>query len=41
MISKSKGDYAYTMFDVASVPSADVIDKMKGMEGVVKVRVLA
>ena len=41
MISKSKGDYAYTMFDVASIPSNDVIDKMKSMEGVVKVRVLA
>lgn len=40
MISKSKGDYAYTMFDVASIPSNDVIDKMKSMEGVVKVRVL-
>lgn len=40
MISKSKGDYAYTMFDVASVPSSDVIEKMKSMEGVVKVRVL-
>ena len=41
MLNKSKGDYAYTMFDVASVPPEDVIDKMKGMEGVIKVRVLA
>ena len=40
MISKSKGDYAYTMFDVASVPSEDVIGKMKTMDGVIKVRVL-
>lgn len=40
MLNKSKGDYAYSMFDVTSVPSKELIDEMKSMEGVVKVRVL-
>lgn len=40
MLNKSKGDFAYSMFDVTSVPSQELIDEMKGMEGTIKVRVL-
>lgn len=40
MVNKSKGDYAYSMFDVSSVPSQALIDEMKFMEGTIKVRVL-
>lgn len=40
MLNKSKGDYAYTMFDVSDTPSQELIDKMNAMDGVVKVRVI-
>lgn len=40
MLNKSKGDWAYSMLDVDKKPSADVIHKMKEIEGVVRVRIL-
>ncbi|MDO5603197.1 MAG: phosphoglycerate dehydrogenase, partial [Oscillospiraceae bacterium] len=40
MVNKSKKDYAYTMLDVETAPSQDVIDKLSAIEGVVRVRVL-
>ena len=40
MISKSRGDWAYSMLDLGDVPSADLIDAIKTIEGVVKVRVI-
>ncbi len=40
MINKSRGDYAYTLLDV-SEPSTDaLIDKIKAVEGIFKVRVI-
>ena len=39
MLSKSRGDYAYTIIDVAGANSADA-DKIAAIDGVVRVRVL-
>ncbi len=41
MTNKSRGDYAYTLMDVSVMPSAEVIEKIKAVEGVIKVRVLS
>lgn len=40
MINKSKGDYAYSVFDTESVLDQEVIDKLKSIDGVLKVRVI-
>ncbi len=39
MLSKSRGDYAYTIFDVAGANPADV-EKIASVEGVVRVRAI-
>lgn len=39
MLSKSRGDYAYTIIDVAGADKADA-DKISAVDGVVRVRVL-
>lgn len=40
MSNKSRGDYAYTMMDLSTKPSDDVIAKLAAVEGVLKVRVV-
>ena len=40
MTNKSKGEWAYTMVDTDTQPSKDLIDKLKQIMGVVKVRVI-
>jgi len=40
MLNKSKGNYAYCMFDLDSPAEADVIEKIKKIPGVFKVRVI-
>ncbi|MGF6905741.1 phosphoglycerate dehydrogenase [Fusobacterium sp. PH5-44] len=40
MINKSKGDYAYSMFDVDTTVTSEIMDKIKEIEGVLKVRKL-
>lgn len=40
MISKSKGDWAYSMLDVAAEISDDIVHSLNAIEGVVKVRVI-
>jgi D-3-phosphoglycerate dehydrogenase len=40
MSNKSKGDYAYTMMDVDAPVPAEVIEKICGLPGVFKVRVI-
>ena len=40
MLNKSKGDWAYSIFDVEKKPSKEIISKMKEVEGVVRLRVL-
>ena len=38
LLNRSKGEYAYTMFDLDHVPSAQAIEKLSKIEGVVRVR---
>lgn len=40
MVSKSRGDYAYAMFDVESPVSHDFEEKVASMDNVIKVRVI-
>ena len=40
MVNRSKGEYAYTMLDLDSVPSQKVIDNLRNMEGAFRVRVI-
>ncbi len=40
LVNKSRGEYAYTMLDLDRHPSADVVDHLKQIEGVLKVRVI-
>ena len=40
MLNRSKGEYAYTMLDLDSVPSQNVIDSLKNMGGALRVRVI-
>lgn len=38
MINKSKGEYAYTMFDFDVIPSPEIVEKLSQLEGVIRVR---
>lgn len=40
MLNKSKGEYAYTMIDIGSPLGAGIVDSLKAMDGVIKVRVI-
>lgn len=40
MINKSKKDWAYTLIDVESTITDDIVNELKAIEGVVKVRVI-
>lgn len=40
MISKSKGDWAYSMLDVSEAVSDEIVEKLKSIDGVVRVRVI-
>lgn len=40
MMNKSKGEVAYTMIDVESTPTAGIVEKLSGIEGVFRVRVV-
>lgn len=40
MSNTSKGDFAYTLFDLDSRVPAEVVDQLKSIDGVVKVRVV-
>lgn len=40
LINRSKGEYAYTMFDLDSTPTADAVESLAKIEGVVRVRVI-
>lgn len=41
MLNKNRGDIAYNIIDVTGDVPADLIDKLKGVEGVITVRVIA
>ena len=40
MLNKSRGDIAYNLIDVACMPSDDVLEKMRAVEGIINVRVI-
>lgn len=40
MINKSRGDYAYTIFDVSSKVTEEVVNELKTIDGVIRVRVI-
>ena len=40
MMNKSRGEVAYTMIDVETVPNADIIERLQAIEGVFRVRVV-
>ena len=40
MTNASRGDYAYSMFDLSAVPSESAIEKLSTIEGVLRVRVI-
>ena len=40
MISKSRGDWAYCMLDLDGVPADTLVEVLKSIDGVVKVRVI-
>jgi D-3-phosphoglycerate dehydrogenase len=40
MVNRSKGEFAYTMLDLDSVPSRNVIETLQNMEGALRVRVI-
>lgn len=40
MTNKSRGDYAYCIFDIDSESSVDVADKLSAVDGVLKVRII-
>ena len=40
MLNKSKGNYAYSLFDLENHPSEAVLESLKKIDGVLKVRIL-
>ena len=40
MTNKSRGDVAYTMIDVESVPTAEMIETLRKIDGVFTVRIV-
>ena len=40
MANKSRGDYAYSLLDVSTAVSDDVVSKLNAIDGVIKVRVV-
>ena len=40
MTNKSRGEVAYTLIDLAGAPDADSLDKLKAIDGVIRVRII-
>lgn len=40
LLNKSKGDYAYSVFDIESTATEDITNKLKAISGVLKVRIV-
>ena len=40
MVSKSRGDYAYTILDVETADAADLAKELEAIDGVIRVRVV-
>ena len=40
LVNKSRGDYAYTMLDLDHTPSANAVEELKKIDGVLRVRII-
>ena len=40
MINKHKGDYAYNIIDIDRLVEGEILDKLRGIDGVVMVRMI-
>ena len=40
MVSKSRGDYAYTILDVDTADAANMVSELEAIDGVIRVRVV-
>ncbi|HIV12557.1 MAG TPA: hypothetical protein IAA63_05380 [Candidatus Pullilachnospira stercoravium] len=40
MTNKSKGDYAYTLIDLESPATEEIVKKLEAIDGVLKVRII-
>ena len=40
LINRSRGDYAYTILDLETIAGATVVDQLKAIEGILKVRII-
>jgi D-3-phosphoglycerate dehydrogenase len=40
MLNKSKGDYAYTMLDLDGKAPESLVERIAGIQGVIRVRVI-
>ena len=40
MTNKSRGEYAYSLIDLDAPATAEIIEKLSGIEGVLKIRVV-
>jgi D-3-phosphoglycerate dehydrogenase len=40
MTNKSRGEYAYTMMDIEKPADENIINKLKGIDGVFRVRII-
>ncbi|MCR5798299.1 MAG: phosphoglycerate dehydrogenase [Eubacterium sp.] len=40
MVNKSRGDYAYTVLDTSDATNPEIIEKLKEIEGVIRVRIV-
>lgn len=40
MVNKSRGDYAYTLFDICSKATDDIVKELEQIDGVIKVRII-
>ena len=40
MTNQSRGDYAYTLLDLESKVSDDILEELKGIQGMIRVRIV-
>ena len=40
MVNKSRGDYAYTIFDICNPSTEKLVNELQAIDGVIKVRIV-
>ena len=40
MVNKSRGDYAYTIIDICSPSTEELVNELQAIDGVIKVRIV-